>query len=110
MTKDDLVSKDTALKMAIEALENIAFEYGQLLDGDQDYGLLPSETNEDIVIAYRVKRACEKALAEQPTGKPTRLEVIDAAGRAYTNWKVKDMQFSYQDDGKTLKIFIKESE
>jgi len=60
------MNKDEALKMAIEALENIAFEYGQLLDGEQDYGLLPSETNEDIVIAYRVKRACEEAL-EQPT-------------------------------------------
>ena len=44
------------------------------------------------------------------TKKPTRLEVIDADGRTYTNWKVKEMQFSYQDDGKTLKIFIKESE
>jgi hypothetical protein len=58
------MNKDEALKMAIEALENIAFEYGQLLDGEQDYGLLPSETNEDIVIAYRVKRACEKALEQ----------------------------------------------
>ncbi len=51
-----------------------------------------------------------EALAEQPTGQPTRLEVIDAGGRTYTNWKVKDMQFSYQDDGRTLKIFIKEIE
>ncbi len=64
------MTKDEALKMAIEALENIAFEYGQLLDGDQDYGMLPSETNEDIVIAYRVKRACKEALAEQPTQEP----------------------------------------
>jgi hypothetical protein len=51
-----------------------------------------------------------EALAEQPTGQPTRLEVIDADGRTYTNWKVKEMEFSYQDDGRTLKIFIKESE
>ena len=42
--------------------------------------------------------------------QPTRLEVIDANGRTYTNWKVKEMEFSYQDDGRTLKIFIKESE
>ena len=61
-------NKDEALKMAIEALENIAFEYGQLLDGDQDYGLLPSETNEDIVIAYRVKRACKEALGQEEVG------------------------------------------
>jgi hypothetical protein len=61
------MTKDEALKMAIQALENIAFEYGQLLDGDQDYGLLPSETNEDIVNAYRIKRLCEQALKEKNT-------------------------------------------
>jgi len=55
---------EESLNMAIMALENIAFEYGQLLDGDQDYGLLPSETNEDIVNAYRTARLCEKALKE----------------------------------------------
>ena len=38
--------------------------------------------------------------------QPTRLEVIDANGRTYTNWKVKELQFSYQDNGKTLKIFV----
>lgn len=53
-----------SLNMAIMALENIAFEYGQLLDGDQDYGLLPSETNEDIVNAYRTVRLCKTALKE----------------------------------------------
>ena len=40
--------------------------------------------------------------------QPTRLEVIDADGRTYTNWKVKELQFSYQDNGKTLKIFVTE--
>ena len=40
--------------------------------------------------------------------QPTRLEVIDANGRTYTNWKVKELQFSYQDNGKTLKIFVTE--
>jgi hypothetical protein len=57
------ILEDT-LNMAMMALENIAFEYGQLLDGNQDYGLLPSETNEDIINAYRVKRLCEKVLKE----------------------------------------------
>ena len=55
---------EESLNMAIMALENIAFEYGQLLDSDQDYGLLPSETNEDIINAYRTTRLCEKALKE----------------------------------------------
>lgn len=36
----------------------------------------------------------------------TRIEVIDSTGRVYTNWNVASHEFSYQDDGKTLKIFI----
>jgi hypothetical protein len=67
MTKDEALKMEIleeSLNMAIMALENIAFEYGQLLDGDQDYGLLPSEINKDIINAYRTVRLCEKALKE----------------------------------------------
>lgn len=43
--------------------------------------------------------------------KITRLEVIDHSpqgeGRAYIQHGIKELQLSYQDDGKTLKIFIK---
>ena len=38
----------------------------------------------------------------------TRIEVIDAKGRSYSNWRVRDMEFSLQDDNKTLKIFLRE--
>jgi len=59
------MTKDEALEMAIEMLEKLSYEYGQLLDGDQDYGLLPSEINADIIKTYYVKRTCQEAL-EQP--------------------------------------------
>jgi hypothetical protein len=36
-----------------------------------------------------------------------RLEVIDETGRAYTNCKVEKAEVSIQDNGKTLKIFVK---
>lgn len=43
--------------------------------------------------------------------KVTRVEVIQHSepynGRAYTNYSAKDVELQYQDDGKTLKIFIK---
>ena len=55
-------------------------------------------------IGHDVLNACKEVLGIK---QPTRLEVIDTA---YTNWKVKDMELSYQDDGRTLKIFIKEME
>lgn len=38
--------------------------------------------------------------------KVTRLEVIDADGRSYTMHGIESMEFSLQDDGKTLKIFV----
>jgi len=57
-----MINKDEALELSIMALERLVFAYGQLLDGDQDYGLLPSETNEDIIFAYRVKRICEDTI------------------------------------------------
>ena len=41
----------------------------------------------------------------QNLDKVTRLEVIDAAGRRYVNWKAAGLELSFQDDGRTLKIF-----
>lgn len=40
----------------------------------------------------------------------TRLEVVDAEGRSYTNWKVRDIVISLQDDGRTLKLFLQENQ
>ena len=41
----------------------------------------------------------------------TRVEVIERGkGRYYTNHNVKDAWVSYQDNGRTLKVFINESE
>lgn len=54
------MSKDNALQEAINIIEQLAFEYGNLLDGEQDYGLLPSEINPLIIKAYNVKRYCLK--------------------------------------------------
>lgn len=82
------MTKDEALKMAIEVFDM----YGNKLNS---------------AFADEAYQACKEAL-EQPTEQPTRLEVIDADGRTYTNWKVKELQFSYQDNGKTLKIFVTE--
>jgi hypothetical protein len=37
----------------------------------------------------------------------TRIEVIDYTGRAYIRYKVKSLEFSEQDNGRTLKIFVR---
>ena len=36
----------------------------------------------------------------------TRLEVIDENGRSYVKYNISDIEFSVQDDGRTLKIFL----
>jgi hypothetical protein len=45
------------------------------------------------------------------TLKVTRVEVIQHSppynGRAYTNYNAKDVEIQFQDDGETLKIFLK---
>jgi len=41
------------------------------------------------------------------TDKITRVEVIDTGGRAYTNNHAYDVEISFQDDNRTLKIFLK---
>lgn len=44
---------------------------------------------------------------EQLFPKVTRVEVIDSSGRAYTQYNVKDVQISIQDNERTLKVFLK---
>lgn len=49
------------------------------------------------------------------TKKVTRVEVIDhtkdGEGRAFVKWQDNlEVTLSYQDDGRTLKIFLKEKE
>lgn len=40
----------------------------------------------------------------------TRVEVIDGEGRAYLKYGVNDIELSVQDNGTTLKIFIRADE
>lgn len=42
-----------------------------------------------------------------PHDKITRLTVVDDTGRAYEKWNVR-INFSLQDQGRTLKIFVEQ--
>ena len=50
-----------------------------------------------------------KELIKQQTANLNRVEVIDYSkgGRAYTNYSVRGVQISFQDNGETLKVFVK---
>jgi hypothetical protein len=46
------------------------------------------------------------------TDKVTRVEVIDQDGRSYVHWDDNNtkVELSFQDDGRTLKVFISNRE
>ena len=44
--------------------------------------------------------------AEEKLAGVDRVEVIDSTGRAYTN-RNTNVELSFQDEGKTLKVFLK---
>jgi len=39
--------------------------------------------------------------------KVTRFEVVDNKGRAYVKHRVQELKFQLQDDGRTLKAFVR---
>lgn len=50
---------------------------------------------------------CKCAVMNELTKNVTRVEVIDDKGRSYTNYEAKNVQLSFQDDNRTLKIFCR---
>ena len=62
----------------------------------------------DIRIGVKLGYAkCQEDMAD--TSKVTRFEVIDENGRVYVKNSLYNchLELSYQDDGRTLKVFIK---
>ena len=76
-------------------IEQLANDYGKSV-GNTD-----GTTAFDFKLGYS---QCQRDMADN--SKVTRFEVIDENGRAYTNQNCK-VELSYQDDGRTLKVFIK---
>ena len=55
----------------------------------------------------------ENLITESPVKaypKVTRVEVIDSTGRAYTTWEAADVTTILQDDERTLKVFLRNTD
>lgn len=63
------------------------------------------ETDQLMRVADFCQEALNETVEEQKQAQVSRLEVIDAEGRSYTNWLVTKLELSYQDEDRTLKIF-----
>lgn len=79
-----------------EEIEQLANEYAKQFDYAED-----SSPFLDYIKGYT---QCQNDILHDQT--VTRFEVIDENGRAYTDYYCK-VEISYQDDGRTLKVFIK---
>jgi hypothetical protein len=60
---------------------------------------------------YGFKDGAKWQQEQNDTSKVTRVEVIQHSppynGRAFTKYNAKDVEIQFQDDGRTLKIFLK---
>jgi len=69
------------------------------------------ETNNYKALKQGFKAGAKWQAKQDDTSNVTRVEVIQHSepynGRAYTNYNAKDVEIQLQDNGKTLKIFLK---
>lgn len=55
---------------------------------------------------YAAEQELNERLTKRNFSKVTRVEVIDRTWRAYVNRETHTIEFSVQDDGRTLKLFL----
>lgn len=86
-----------------EEIERLAFlEYPRLIN--DPYNPMEDDNTYERKIWIGAYTQCQNDMLHDQ--KVTRFEVIDENGRAYTEHYCK-VELSYQDDGRTLKVFIK---
>jgi hypothetical protein len=87
-----------------EKLEEAAEKYANELPEPYNYGINLDKKKGFI-------EGAKWQTEQNNTSKINRVEVIQHSepynGRAYTNYNAKDVEIQFQDDGKTLKIFLK---
>jgi hypothetical protein len=85
--------------MKEETLEEASWKFNPLKKLDGEF------------LRHAFKEGAKWQQEQNDTSKVTRVEVIQHSfpynGRAYTNYFAKDVEIQFQDDGKTLKIFLK---
>lgn len=78
-------------------------DYGKFTPGVLDY----EETELEWQWISEYVQEEKAKIAALNTSKVNRVEVIDENGKSYVNWQDHNkVELSFQDDGRTLKIFI----
>lgn len=82
-----------------EEIQKLSYKYSDKVNMSKDMTSL--SIADAVTYGYN---QCQEDMSKDQT--LTRFEVIDENGRAYTEHYCK-VELSYQDDGRTLKVFIK---
>lgn len=83
----------------------------KLFDKNADSYALVNGINSKIMLQETFIKVVTQLLSKLPLEKITRLEVIDEKGRSYVNWNKRNViRLSFQDELKTLKIFISKND
>ena len=121
---DEVDYDDKCLEQCDGCVDATGIDYGYLpedskqtiidmMKGDEELGLYDEIQPEQIWNEEKKKGLKEliQEYRQNDTSQVTRVEVIQHSepykGRAYTNYNAKDVEIQFQDNGKTLKIFLK---
>lgn len=55
---------------------------------------------------YEIEKELNERLSKRNFSKVTRVEVIDKSWRSYSNRNTHLIELQFQDDGRTLKLFL----
>lgn len=96
-------------KKLVDIIDKPLDAYGSLNDGKGKINLQrlanhKFDTSDYGILTDGIKRNPITGMFEHE--KVTRLEVIDHTGRAYVAYGIKKLELQYQDNGRTLKVFL----
>jgi hypothetical protein len=87
-------------------LEEFIVELKQIECNMNNSAFVPSLRKDQVWIINEIIKMAEQKVLTSKNQTLTRFEVINEHGRAYTDYYCK-VELSYQDDDRTLKVFIK---
>lgn len=83
-----------------------AYEIIEKIEGLYDQAWSSNIGSNEAELEYKHLVADWILKQTKDNSKVTRLEVIDSKGRQYVAHGCSDVELSYQDEGRTLKIFL----
>lgn len=102
--------QDISLDEMLLQFTNFLRSAGYTIDSDQYLSIISDEELEDEYQEEDYEELWDeedKAVENWSPSDVTRVEVIDAEGRAYVNTNAAYVVTDLQDEGRTLKVFIK---